>query len=518
MNHHHNSLTRIALALGLGLSAVLALSLWHRDPCAAFERMAKRAARLEAAYPRPYRLSDHVVGILHHREPMSYYEEQAARMQGALLASGDLVETRIPVPADGSERDMLKTLYAVCQRTGYFYTASIDTTNHQVRLISKPKDVAVFSAALLLAIPQSRAVGAPLPRGSPESQGISSRAVRAYVEALDRIDMMHSFMIVRHGRVIAEGWWKPQAADQPHLVHSVSKSFNATAVGMAIAEGKLSLDDRVLKFFPKEAPRARSDPLKAMTVRDLLTMTCGHDAQPTVDLNPSVEEFLAFPVQHRPGTHFAYNNAASYTLSAIVTKVTGQTVQEYLQPRLFEPLGIDHTQWRTTPEGFTLGWVGLSLHTESIAKLGQLYLQKGRWNGTQLIPETWVEQATRKQVSHDQGSPARREADWQQGYGFQFWRCTHNAFRAEGSGGQFCVVMPDQDVVVAMTADAVDMQGELTAIGERLLPAFQPAPLPEDAAGHEELEQAVANLQVRWPKRKNRQRNSRRTRTQAPPS
>jgi CubicO group peptidase (beta-lactamase class C family) len=357
-------------------------------------------------------------------------------------------------------------------------------------------------ALLLAAMPHARAAHIPLPRSTPEAQGVSSQAVRDYVEALDKIATMHSFMVVRHGQVIAEGWWKPEAAEKPHVLASLSKSFNSTAVGMAIADGKLSLDDPVLKFFPKDAPAEPSDNLKAMTVRALLTMSGGHETEPQAAGGaPSVRQFLAHPVLHKPGTHFQYNTMGSYTLSAIVTKATGQTTLEYLKPRLFEPLGIENPQWGSSPEGNSLGGYGLTLRTEDIAKLGQLYLQKGKWNGKQLIPEKWVEQATSKQVPNDQESHAKMGPDWQQGYGFQFWRCTHNAFRGDGAGGQFCVVMPDQDVVIAMTAGSANMQAELDAIWDKLLPAFQAKALPDDAAGQEKLKQVIANLAVRPARR-----------------
>lgn len=337
----------------------------------------------------------------------------------------------------------------------------------------------------------------PLPRSTPETQGVSSQAICDFVEAADKINAMHSFMIVRHGQVIAEGWWKPEAADKPHVLNSVSKSFNSTAIGLAIAEGKLNLDDPVLKFFPNDAPADTSDNLKAMTVRDLLTMTCGHDTEPKAAGGaPSVKQFLAHPVVYKPGTHFQYNTMGAYTLSAIVTKATGQTSLEYLKPRLFEPLGIENPRWDSSPEGNSLGGYGLYLRTEDIAKLGQLYLQKGKWNGKQLIPETWIEQATSKEVPNDKESHADIGADWKQGYGFQFWRCQHDAYRADGAGGQFIVVMPDQDAVVAITADHANMQAELDAIWGHLLPAFKNEALPEDSAGQEKLKQIIARLEV----------------------
>ncbi|HEV2969020.1 MAG TPA: serine hydrolase [Pirellulales bacterium] len=352
-------------------------------------------------------------------------------------------------------------------------------------------------AIVLAAIPRAHAAKMPLPRSTPEAQGISSQAIRDFVEAADKINTLHSFMLVRHGHVIAEGWWKPEAADKPHVLASLSKSFNSTAVGLAIEDGKLSLDDPVLKFFPDDAPADVSDNLQAMKVRDLLTMTCGHDTEPkSVGGSPSVKQFLAHPVPHKPGTHFQYNTMGAYTLSAIVTKVTGKTTLEFLKPRLFEPLGIDNPEWGSSPEGNSFGGYGLKLCTEDIAKFGQLYLQKGNWNGKQLIPEQWVEQATSKQVPNDLESHSKIGIDWQQGYGFQFWRCTHNAFRGDGAGGQLCVVIPDQDAVIAITADTGNFQGEMNAIWDKLLPAFQAEALPEDAAAQEKVKQAIAKLEA----------------------
>jgi CubicO group peptidase (beta-lactamase class C family) len=352
-------------------------------------------------------------------------------------------------------------------------------------------------AILLASSPRARAASSPLPRSTPEAQGISSHAILDFVETADKINTLHSFMLVRHGRVIAEGWWKPEAADKPHVLHSLSKSFNSTAVGLAISEGKFSLEDPVLKFFPNDAPAEVSDHLKAMKVRDLLTMTCGHDTEPkAVGGGPTVKQFLAHPVVHQPGTHFQYNTMGSYTLSAIVTKTTGKTSLEYLKPRLFEPLGIENPEWGTSPEGNSLGGYGLKLCTEDIAKFGQLYLQKGKWNGKQLIPEKWVEQATSKQVPNDQEGHNKIGIDWQQGYGFQFWRCTHNAFRGDGANGQLCIVIPEKDAVIAITADTGNFQGEMNAIWDKLFPAFRAESLPEDSSGQETLKQSIAKLEA----------------------
>lgn len=351
-----------------------------------------------------------------------------------------------------------------------------------------------LTAALLSGNLLALGAGKPLPRSTPEAQGVSSAAIREFVETANaKVDTMHSFMIVRHGNVIAEGWWKPEAADKPHVMHSLSKSFTSTAVGMAVAEGKLSVDDLVLKFFPDDAPAEPSEKLKQMRVRDLLTMSTGHEeaAKFTPEV-PWVKSFFAQPVPFKPGTHFMYNTPATHLCSAIVGKVTGQTVLDYLKPRLFEPLGIENPQWSSSPQGNTAGGWGLKICTEDIAKFGQLYLQKGLWNGKQLVPASWVEQATAKQVSN--GSDPTK--DWDQGYGFQFWRCRHGAYRGDGAFGQFCLVLPDQDAVIAITADTRDLQGELNIVWDKLLPAFQASALPANADEEGKLKQAIAKLEV----------------------
>ena len=340
----------------------------------------------------------------------------------------------------------------------------------------------------------------PLPRSTPEAQGVSAEEVRAFVQDADQsIHQIHSFMLVRHGNVVAEGWWKPEAADKPHVMWSVSKSFNATAVGLAIAEGKLSVDDKVLKFFPDLAPANPSDNLKAMRVRDLLMMASGDAKESKFSLTdgPTVKGFLDQPVEFEPGTHFIYNTPGAYVLSAIVTKVTGQTVLEYLKPRLFEPLGIDDATWDSSKEGYSLGGFGLHVTTEDLAKFGQLYLQKGNWNGKQIVPKSWVAAATRKEIENrDAPSGRGNKPDWQQGYGFQFWRCQHHAFRADGKDGQFCLVLPDEDAVVVITADTHDMQKEINVVWDKLLPAFHPDPLPANAAEDEKLKQELGALQL----------------------
>ena len=340
-------------------------------------------------------------------------------------------------------------------------------------------------------------VASDLPRATPESQGVSSVAIRAFVEAADeQVDSMHSFMLVRHGKVVAEGWWAPEAADKPHILWSLSKSFTSTAVGLAVADGKLNIYDKVLGFFPEDAPAEPSENLKAMRICDLLTMSTGHAAEPWWSGDDVwAKRFLAEPVVHKPGTAFRYNTPATYMQSAIVQKVTGQTVVDYLTPRLFEPLGIQKPTWDRSPQGISIGGYGLYLRTEDIAKFGQLYLQKGQWNGKQLIPTDWIAQATSKQVENDK-APSAGNPDWRQGYGFQFWQCRHGAYRGDGKDGQFCIVLPKQDAVIAMTAKTGNMQKQLDLVWEHLLPALQDEPLAENTAEAARLHDTLSNLKL----------------------
>ena len=361
-----------------------------------------------------------------------------------------------------------------------------------------------LTLAMASATRLSAQTGTALPRSTPEHEGISSAAILAFAQAADTaVDAMNSFMVVRHGRVVAEGWWGPYEARTPHVLYSLSKSFTSTAVGLAIAEGKLSLDDDVLKFFPDDAPAQPSANLRAMRVRDLLRMSTGHQTEPafitaadsTLRDASWVKRTLAHPVPFKPGTHFLYNSSATYLLSAIVQKVSGQPVVDYLGPRLFAPLGMENPTWVASPQGISAGAYGLSVRTEDIARLGQLYLQKGVWEGKQLLPAAWVAEATARQTSNG-SSP---QSDWEQGYGYQFWRSRHDTYRGDGAFGQFMFVLPAQDAVVAVTSGVRDMQAVMNLVWDKLLPAMTSGPLPENSAAQRALQARLARLTVRMP-------------------
>lgn len=344
-----------------------------------------------------------------------------------------------------------------------------------------------------------------LPRTSPEAEGIPSAAVLAFLDAVEQhthpLDALHGFLLVRHGRVAAEGWWAPYGPQVPHSLYSLSKSFTSTAIGLAVAEGLLTPDDPVLKFFPEDAPAEPSANLQAMRVRHLLTMNTGHEADTTDHVFGAPHHnwpraFLALPVERAPGSWFVYNTAATYMLSAILTRLTGQTLLDYLRPRLFEPLGIANPSWETDPRGINLGGTGLHITTEDIARFGQLYLQQGLWQGRRIVPEAWIVEATR---AHSDNSNTQATADWTAGYGYQFWRCQHNAYRGDGAFGQYCIVMPEQDAVLAINSGVRDMQAVLDKVWEHLLPAMQRDALPANPADYAALCDRLGSLALAPP-------------------
>jgi CubicO group peptidase (beta-lactamase class C family) len=346
-----------------------------------------------------------------------------------------------------------------------------------------------------------------LPRSTPEAQGVSSAGIREFLNAAAASSTeFHSFMFLRHGKVIAEGWWEPYSPDLRHTLYSTSKSFTSTAVGLAVSEGLLTVEDKVISFFPEQLPDTISPGLKEMSVKNLLTMSAGQDPDPT-RIIPSrdtnwIRAFLALPVVDEPGSRFLYNSMATYMLSAIVQKVTGENLIDYLTPRLFEPLGIEGMDWEVDPIGINTGGWGLRLKTADMAKFGQLYLQQGVWNDQQILPAEWIEEATAAQIEQAPEAPpaVTDSSDWLQGYGYQFWRCRHDAFRADGAFGQFIIVMPEKDAVIAITAESPDMQSELNLVWEYLLPAMQEDPLPSDPESASSLKARLSSLALPLPK------------------
>jgi CubicO group peptidase (beta-lactamase class C family) len=313
-----------------------------------------------------------------------------------------------------------------------------------------------------------------LPRATPESQGISSASIVGFLDDIEQSGFeVQSFMLWRRGQVVAEGWWSPYRADRIHMIHSLTKSVTACAVGLAIADGRFHLQDKVVSFFPEHLPADISDNLAAMTVQDLLTMRTGHAAMVSGSVwrpikTSWIAEFYKIPVTTKPGTNFVYTSAATYMLSAIVTKTTGQSVADYLKPRLFDPLGIRGYQWPAGPEGISPGANGLSWKTADSLKLGILHAQNGLWQGKQILPAEWTAAVQYPHVKDV--------------YGYQWWLGPDGTYLADGLFSQLSFVFPRHDAVLAITA-ATPEKSHFNGFVYRHFPAaFRDAVSPDSRA------------------------------------
>ena len=337
---------------------------------------------------------------------------------------------------------------------------------------------------------------------SPTEAGVDPAGILAFLDACaEKGRDLHSILLVRGGKAVAEGYFAPYLPGDKQHVFSVSKSWTSTAVGLASDEGRLSVKDKVISFFPEKLPAEVSENLADMEVRDLLRMGTGHDTAALPALirtadSDWAESFLHWPVEHRPGSKFVYNSGASYMLSAIVQKVTGEDLITYLTPRLFEPLGITGVCWDRSPQGICCGGWGIHVSTEDIAKLGLLYLNGGVVDGKRILSQEWVREATSPQIDN---APSSDSPDWKQGYGYQIWRCQHGCFRFDGAYGQYMVAFPEQDAVLVLTSFVGNMQEVLDDVWAYLLPALQKAPLPASPA-EDALKQRLRTLSCPFPK------------------
>lgn len=342
-----------------------------------------------------------------------------------------------------------------------------------------------------------------LPISSPSREGIDPRGIASFVDALESMPGVetHSLMILRHGALVATGWWWPYTKDQLQLLYSVSKSFTSTALGIAVDEGLVRLDDSVITYFPElnsVIPDKRS---RSIRVRDVAAMASGHleDTWPDVESsfpeNP-VHGFLSLPPERDPGSIFTYNQSASYALAAIVQRVSGQTVTQFLRTRVLDPIGAGPVVWWEYPMGQDLGFSGLHATTDTIARLGQLYLENGSWRGRHILSTEWVHEASAFQIATKTNDPAPDVGiDAQRGYGFQFWQSRHG-YRADGAYGQFCLVLPEYDAVIAMTGQSTQTQDILDAVWQILLPAFTDESGDVDDDADRALEERLTNLRL----------------------
>jgi len=350
-------------------------------------------------------------------------------------------------------------------------------TNQEIYRIIKEKNIELINYNELTK---------SLPRSTPEKESVSEKGISDYLNAVKQSGQeLHSLMVLRHGKVIAEHWFDEHTPHTPHVMFSVSKTFAATAIGFAVSENRLKVSDKVISFFPDQLPDKISTNLQKLEIKHLLTMSVGHDVEVVREMinkegSDWIRAFLSAPLDESPGTEFAYNSYATFMLSAIIQKITGERLTDYLYPRLFRPLGIIGVKWESNSQGIDVGGWGLYIKTEDMAKMGQFFLQKGKWNGKQLLPESWFNEATTSQVASLPAGVKRKDlkikpadSDWLQGYGYQMWRCRHNAYRADGANGQYIIIIPEKDAVIVTTANIQDMQAEINLIWKHLLPALQ---------------------------------------------
>ncbi|WP_265446321.1 serine hydrolase domain-containing protein [Flexivirga meconopsidis] len=318
-----------------------------------------------------------------------------------------------------------------------------------------------------------------LPRATPDEQGVDAAAIAGLLDALAAGGVeLHSLMLMRHGTVVAEAHWAPYEEEQVNLLYSLSKSFVSAAAGIAVSEKRFRYDDRVVDLVPELVPQDIGEHWREVTVRDCLRMATGHLDDPVLYAEADwLAAFLRLPPDWAPGSVFTYNQFATHTVARLVEASAGERLVDYLRPRLFEPLGVGHAGWFTDGHGHDAGFSGLHVSTDAIARFGQLLLQRGEWDGRQLVPAEWVDEATSIQMPNDlahrrPGVDADElPVDWAQGYGYQFWMC-RNGFRGDGAYGQFCLVLPEQDAVLALTSETTDMQRVLDAVWQHLLPGL----------------------------------------------
>jgi len=311
------------------------------------------------------------------------------------------------------------------------------------------------------------------PVKTPEEMGVRGEAVKGAINAIreeHKLDL-HSFLMLRRGSLIHEEYFRQGEPERLHPLYSVSKSFLSTAVGLAQAEGALDINDPLYGFFPEHKALCDSDWKREVTLRHLLMMGSGFENNEGRIFDGKADflrNALGEPILHAPGTVFNYYTLGSYLVSAAFQRVKPEGIHACLKRKLFAPMRIAKSRWGKSPEGIYWGGFGLSLSAYDMTKLGQLYLQGGRWEGQQLLPEAWVRDAASKQI--DNGSDPR--SDWSQGYGYQFWRNCFGGFRADGMFGQYIIVLPEQEAVIVMTSKLDNMQIPLDVIRETLLPGI----------------------------------------------
>lgn len=336
-----------------------------------------------------------------------------------------------------------------------------------------------------------------LERITPEQAGLPSQKILDFMEGCKKRGLeLHSLMFLRHGKVFAESWWKPYNKTSPHIMFSFTKSLTSTAIGFACQEKLLSIEERLVDIFPDKIPSEPSENLKNCRVKHLLMMGCGHREEiPNLGMGDPdwISAFLHHPFVYEPGTKFMYNTAGTNLLCAILKRKTGMDMTEFLTPRLFEPIGMGEVPCYFLPDGTQMGGAGSRLTTEQMARFIQFVANRGTWEGKRLLEESWFDLATTKQIENAETS---LWADWQRGYGFQFWQCVpEGVFRADGAFGQFGVVYPQADAVFVITSASPNFNEVLTVLWDTMIGNFGEE-LPENREMNQILSYVLSHNEI----------------------
>ena len=353
-------------------------------------------------------------------------------------------------------------------------------------------------------IDPARLTSVTIPVSTPSAQGIDGHALVQFIDAIeaDPVVEPHGLIIQRHGHRVLEAYWAPHRAEQIRLCYSLSKSFTGAALGLAIDDGLLSLDDLVVDHLPDMADDV-DDRTRRMRIRHIASMATGHHDETLVaalltDPKDLVGAFLHLPPEHEPGTWFAYNQPPVLALATILQRLTGQRLVDQLRTRVLDPIGVGDLRWHQYRPGIDVGFSGVFTNLDAIARLGQLHLDGGRWDGRQVLPAGWVETASSVQTDNSN----RPEPDWSQGYGFQLWRNQHG-YRGDGAYGQYMVVLPDHDTVVAFFSHTEPMQAFMDLLWSHLLPTLGPSQGADAGGagpdGDRAITERIADLRVPTP-------------------
>ena len=335
---------------------------------------------------------------------------------------------------------------------------------------------------------------------SPESLGIPSESILAFIEkAKDHSNELHSLQVLRHRKRCFFGSFAPYSRESDQIMFSFSKSLTSIAIGFAEQEGLLSLDEKLIDIFPDKCPEQISENLREADVFSLLTMTCGHadEIRPEKDEQDWIRTFLGHTFAYRPGTTFQYNTAGTNMLCAILRKRSGQNVTEYLKPRLFDVIGIPPVECGKLSDGTEMGGSGMYLTPESMARFAQFVLNRGRWEGKQLLSADWIDRASARQVDTMSEVYHTTAREWMQGFGFHFWKCSvKGSFRAAGAYGQYAVFFPEQDAAVVLTSVCSDTNRLLTDLIETVVASMKDHPIQEDPAVLTALRKTESSLEI----------------------